>query len=143
MGVAKPVVYVVDDERVIAETLSMILNQAGFVAFAFEDPRQALHAAGSATKPDLLITDVVMPGMTGTELAIEFRRTYPQCKVLLFSGQASTANLLETARAQGYEFDLLTKPIHPSDLLAKVRAFAESGNGEQRASGNARESSSR
>jgi DNA-binding NtrC family response regulator len=124
MGPRKPVVYVVDDERIIAETLAMILNQAGFIAFAFESPRQALDAAGQDAKPDLLITDVMMPEMTGTDLAIQFRRTYPECKVLLFSGQAATANLLEAARAQGYEFDLLTKPIHPSDLLAKVRAFA-------------------
>ena len=71
--------------------------------------------------PHLLITDVAMPGMTGIELAIHFRKTQPECKVLLFSGQASTADLLEKARAQGYDFDLLAKPIHPADLLAKLR----------------------
>jgi hypothetical protein len=40
---------------------------------------------------------------------------------LLFSGQASTADLLERARAEGYDFDLLSKPVHPADLLAKLR----------------------
>jgi DNA-binding NtrC family response regulator len=64
---------------------------------------------------------VVMPGMTGIELAIHFRKAHPECKVLLFSGQAATANLLEKAREEGYDFDLLLKPVHPADLLAKLR----------------------
>ncbi len=130
MGIRKPIVYVVDDEKVIAQTLAMILNQAGFNAFAFEDARLALAAAGFATSPDLLISDVVMPGMSGIELAIEFQRTYPLCKVLLFSGQAATSNLLEGARKQGYEFEFLLKPVHPTDLLAKLRVFSQSGEME-------------
>jgi DNA-binding NtrC family response regulator len=139
MGQRKPIVYVVDDEKVIAQTLTMILNQAGFNAFAFEDARLALAAAGFANSPDLLISDVVMPGMSGVELAIEFRQTYPQCKVLLFSGQAATSNLLEIARMQGYEFEFLLKPVHPTDLLAKIRAFSQNDEMEPRKVGRAEE----
>ena len=117
----RPKVYVVDDEQVIAETLATILNQAGFLASAFADPRRALLAASSGSSPDLLISDVVMPGMSGIELAMEFRRMYPQCRVLLFSGQASTATLLESARREGYDFEVLSKPVHPTDLLARLR----------------------
>ncbi len=120
----KPEIYVVDDEKVIAETLAMILNQAGFVAIAFEDPRRALEAA-SGLSPDLLISDVVMPGMSGIELAIEFRRMHPECRVLLFSGQAATANLLEIAQNQGYDFEVLSKPVHPRDLLARLRTYSQ------------------
>jgi len=54
-------------------------------------------------------------------VAIETRKKLPKCKVLLFSGQAATADLLERARAQGHEFDILAKPVHPTDLLAKLR----------------------
>jgi DNA-binding response OmpR family regulator len=61
---SKRVVFVVDDEPAIAQTLAMILNQSGFAAIAFEDPHLAIEAAG-AIKPDLLISDVMMPGMTG------------------------------------------------------------------------------
>ncbi len=131
MGHGKPVVYVVDDEKVIAETLAMILRQAGFTAFAFADPKQALAAAESNSPPDLLISDVAMPGMSGIELAIAFEETYPECKVLLFSGQATTANLLEIARSQGHDFEVLSKPVHPADLLARVRDYRLSDEKEQ------------
>lgn len=115
-----PNVFIVDDEAIIAHTLAIILNQSGFFATAFEDPEAAITSA-VATPPDLLISDVMMPKMTGIDLAIHFRNTYPQCKILLFSGQASTADLLEQARERGFDFDLLMKPVHPADLLAKIR----------------------
>jgi DNA-binding response OmpR family regulator len=70
--------------------------------------------------PEMLITDVVLPGMTGIELAISVRRIFPDCKIILFSGQASTADLLANARADGHHFTLLNKPLHPQDLLARV-----------------------
>ena len=116
----KRLIFVVDDEATIADTLAMILERAGFDARSFHHPKQAIDATSVLT-PDLLISDVVMPGMTGVELAIHFRKTQPQCKVLLFSGQASTASLLDKAHQVGYDFEILTKPIHPADLLAKIR----------------------
>ncbi len=70
--------------------------------------------------PEMLITDVVLPGMTGIELAITVRRIFPDCKIILFSGQASTADLLASARADGHHFTLLNKPLHPQDLLLRV-----------------------
>jgi FixJ family two-component response regulator len=114
------VVFIVDDEALIANTLAIILTQAGFQAFAYDHPEKAI-AARAGLNPALLITDVVMPGMTGIELAIQFRNAQPECKVLLFSGHAATADLLQEARAQGYDFDLLLKPVHPADLLAKIK----------------------
>jgi DNA-binding response OmpR family regulator len=117
----KRVVFVVDDEAVIAQTLAVILNQAGFEASAYSHPEAAM-AARAEFSPDLLISDVMMPGMTGVELTIHFREVQPSCKILLFSGQAATADLLEEARKKGHDFDLLSKPVHPADLLAKLRA---------------------
>jgi CheY-like chemotaxis protein len=69
----------------------------------------------------LIISDVIMPDMNGIEAAIRIRKALPGCKILLFSGQAATADLLEKARAQGHEFEILAKPVHPQDLLAKLR----------------------
>jgi DNA-binding response OmpR family regulator len=115
-------VLITDDEEVIADTLAMILSQAGFEARAVYSGETALEIA-QTFEPNMLISDVVMPGgISGIETAIKLRALLPSCRVLLFSGQASTSNLLEKARVQGHQFDILTKPVHPSDLLARVRA---------------------
>jgi DNA-binding response OmpR family regulator len=114
---AKPYVLVVDDESLIADTLVMILRQQGYAADAAYDGWSALEAV-KLIPPDLLITDVAMPGMSGIDLAIAVRSSLPSCKVLLFSGQASTSDLLREAERQGHTFTLLAKPIHPRDLLA-------------------------
>ena len=115
----EPVVLVVDDERVIADTLSIILSKSGYKVLTAYDGRAALELARIAP-PALLITDVVMPGMTGIELAIELVGVIPDCKVLLFSGQAATVDLLAKARDTGHEFTILTKPVHPTDMLRRV-----------------------
>jgi len=114
-------VFVVDDEHLIAFTLSTILRQQGFIAMPFTSPLKALEAAANE-RPHLLISDVMMPGLSGVELAIEIKKQCPECKVLLFSGQAATAGLLEDARGSGHDFTLLAKPIHPTDLIRAVRA---------------------
>jgi CheY-like chemotaxis protein len=113
-------IYVVDDERVIAETLAKILDGNGFSATSFIDPLQALSAA-KITPPDLVISDVIMPQLSGVELAIQIREHCPSCKILLFSGNAATVDLLADARKRGHDFHLLKKPIHPNELLRQIR----------------------
>ncbi len=117
----KPRVLVADDERVIADTLTMILNQSGFDARAVYSGERALELA-STFAPDMLISDVIMADLNGIDAAIRIRALRPAIKILLFSGQAATADLLEKARTQGYEFEILAKPVHPQDLLARLRA---------------------
>jgi CheY-like chemotaxis protein len=116
----KPRVLVVDDEQVIADTLAKILDLNGYDASAVYTGTAAVESA-RALQPDLIISDVIMPDMNGIEAAISIRGFLPHCKILLFSGQAATADLLENARSQGHEFEILAKPVHPSDLLAKLR----------------------
>ena len=117
----KSKVLVADDERVIADTLAMILNQSGFQAQVAYTGEKALELAAEF-QPDMLISDVIMAGLNGIDAAIKIREILPNIKILLFSGQAATADLLEKARSQGYEFEILAKPVHPQDLLAKLRA---------------------
>jgi CheY-like chemotaxis protein len=117
---AKPKVLVADDERVIADTLAMILNQSGFEAQAVYSGERALELVPTFL-PDMLISDVIMGGLNGIDAAIKVRALMPGIKILLFSGQAATADLLEKARAKGYEFEILAKPVHPQDLLSKLR----------------------
>lgn len=115
-----PHIFVVDDEPVIASTLGAILQMHGFSAKFFTSPLEAL-AAARAKSPDLLISDVDMPNISGIELAIRMKALHPACQIMLFSGQPSTFDLLNSARAQGHDFDLLLKPIPPPALLAEIR----------------------
>ena len=116
----RPMVLVVDDEKRIADTLALILESKGYCAEAAYDGSTAL-AKCCERVPDLLISDVVMPGMNGIELAIEIGQRFVACRILLFSGQAATADMMEEARAHGHEFELLAKPVHPEQVLEKVR----------------------
>jgi CheY-like chemotaxis protein len=116
-------VLVVDDERIIADTLATILRHAGYEALASYDGIDALSLCDSFS-PDLIISDVVMPQMSGVKMAIAVRQRHPACKVLLFSGQAATASLLAEARQSGYDFEFLEKPMNPKDLLAKISGEA-------------------
>ena len=109
-------VLIVDDEHMIANTLAQILNASGFEAKALFSGE---HAVPEATEfqPDVLLTDVIMRGFSGIDVAMQIAEVLPACRVILFSGQASTADLLDRAKAQGYHFEMLAKPIHPRDLL--------------------------
>lgn len=96
------VVFVVDDEVVIAKTLTIILSKAGFQAYGCNCGADALEKA-KETPPDFLISDVFMPGMTGVELAKQVTSQYPRCKVLLLSGVAATSDLIALGKEEGYD----------------------------------------
>jgi CheY-like chemotaxis protein len=115
----RPVVLVVDDETVIAETFSTILRKSGYSVVTAYDGEAALEAALDAP-PGLIISDVMLPGMNGIELAITIRRIFPDCKVILASGQSHTPRLLSKAAEAGHQFVCLQKPIHPALLLEHV-----------------------
>jgi DNA-binding NtrC family response regulator len=116
----KPLALIVDDEHIIADTLSIILQRNGFNTITAYDGASALEAA-SATSPDLLLSDVMMgPGIDGAELAMQVVRAHPDCKVLLFSGHSATRDLLSKVREAGHNFTLLAKPLHPADLLERL-----------------------
>jgi DNA-binding response OmpR family regulator len=115
----QPVVFVVDDEQVIATTLALILRQKGFEAHSFDLPEEALAAAREMA-PDLLLTDIVMPVLNGIELALRMLEERPSCKVLMISGQQVTTELLAKASANGNDFEVLAKPVHPKELLGRI-----------------------
>ena len=117
----RPRVFVVDDEPVISTTLAIILQRSGFDAVPFADPLAAL-ASIVETPPDMIVTDVMMPGMTGIDLALRVTKVCPDCKVLLFSGQAGTNDLLEKARIHGHQFEILAKPVPPEAFVKAIRA---------------------
>jgi len=120
---------IVDDERVVAESMAAIFRLAGHEPFFATSPAEGLEIA-RLVHPQLLITDVVMPRETGIELAMKLLAEIPDCKVLLMSGQAETSNLLDEAERQGYHFEILAKPIWPPDLLARATRMVEDSGSE-------------
>lgn len=117
---SKPRVLVVDDEPTIADTLVEILNGEGFEAIAALTGDSAL-AAAEAFEPDVVVSDVVMPGLNGVELGIKIREALPKCRVILFSGQTATLDLLREARKGGHEFEIVPKPVKPETLISIIR----------------------
>ena len=114
-----PVILIVDDEPLIAETLATILQGYGLAAMTASDATEALETA-RLIPPQMLLSDVALPGMDGFTLAMEITRRIPDCEVILFSGQYSTCDLVETHHAEGRDFLTLVKPVHPVDMLARV-----------------------
>ena len=80
--------------------------------------------ATKVLKPDVLIGDVVMGAMSGIEAAIRIHEIVPACRVILFSGQAATADLAQRARSEGHAFEIFAKPVHPQILLVHLRGSA-------------------
>jgi CheY-like chemotaxis protein len=113
-------ILVVDDERVIADTMAEILNDSGFEATAAYNAKTAMRTIEEDC-PDIVLTDVIMPGMNGIELAKHVADTCSDTKILLLSGQAAVSDLLRQARELGYSFELLAKPLHPDQLIKKLR----------------------
>jgi DNA-binding NtrC family response regulator len=111
-------VVVVDDEPVIAETLSLILRHAGYEVDSFLEPERAIEFI--ADHPvSLVLTDMSMPSMTGVDLAVKVSELWPQCHVLILSGK----HRLYPAGPLDFDwapFELIHKPVYPADLLSIV-----------------------
>ena len=116
-----PRILVVDDEHLIADTIVQILNRNGFIAEAVYSGTQAIELARSYC-PELVLSDVMMPNVDGVEAAIAIREHCPDTRIVLFSGQAATVEILARAHERGHNFELLPKPIHPTQLIKHLRS---------------------
>lgn len=114
-------VLVVDDEQIIADTLAIILNRSGFSArTAYSGETAVMHA--SEWRPAALISDVIMPGITGPQAAAAILRFLPNCHVILFSGHGT----LDIDHGAGdCRFEILPKPVHPAALLQRLNVLRE------------------
>ena len=112
-------ILIVDDEKNIADTLAMVFKIKGHESMAVYSAESAVESV-EVFEPDVVISDVIMGKMTGIDLAIYLSRARPDCKVILFSGQTATADLLSEANKKGHELHLLAKPIHPQKLFEEL-----------------------
>jgi DNA-binding NtrC family response regulator len=118
-------ILIVDKERAIAETLAMILNRSGFTCQWVLTGEEAVEVS-TTFKPQILVCEVILDGMNGIETAILISQHVPGCKIFLCAGQPASVDLLPGARKRGYDFDIRAKPIHPQDLIEKLRQMAAS-----------------
>lgn len=115
-------VLIIDDEKLLADTLVMILQRGGYETACAYTGSEALEKIESFC-PDCVISDVIMPGTTGTEICANIEKRLPNCRILLFSGQGPTPELVESTRVRGRSWELLTKPIDPCALLEKLASL--------------------
>jgi DNA-binding response OmpR family regulator len=114
-----PRIFVVDDEEAISMTMAAILKRSGFRVTWFTNPLESL-AASFSERPDLLICDLMMPELSGIELAVQTQQVCPECRILLVSSVACSAHSMLSG-AGVHPFDCLAKPVEPVLLIHEVR----------------------
>ena len=121
---AKTLIYVVDDEAMLLELATVILEPLGYEISTFRDPTAAVKTFAEKTpRPNLIITDYAMHSMNGMDLIQECRRIEPSQKILLLSGTVG-AEVFHQATCKPDRF--LAKPYHARQLIDLVRAMLAS-----------------
>ena len=110
-------ILVVEDDRLLSPLLRTILEDAGAKVKVADSPAEALRLAKEMHRIDLLVSDVVLPGQSGFQLADELSRITPQLRALFISGYGDPEI---GARDLQLEYDSLLKPFLPEDFIAKI-----------------------
>jgi DNA-binding NtrC family response regulator len=115
-------VMIVDDERSILDTVQILLRGEGFDVEAVQSPREALQRVAEI-KPDIVLTDIRMPGVTGLEVLAAMREYDPEVPVILMTAQASLQSAVQAVNEGAFYY--LQKPFSNAELVALVRRAAE------------------
>jgi CheY-like chemotaxis protein len=119
------VIFVVEDDKAVRKTVCDALERFGYTVYEAADGREALHiTAMFNTTPDLLLTDLVMPEVTGRELIEGLRNEGRLPKVLMMSGYTDDEVLRRAGPAESYPF--IRKPFTVRELATKVREVLDS-----------------
>ena len=110
-------VLVVDDEKIVADSLSMILRAKNYDAVAAYSGEEAVALCRS-TAPHIVVSDVVMGPMSGFDLAIWLAENHPACRIILMSAYSFHDPLVAKSVRKG--FDFIPKPIQAEAFLAKI-----------------------
>jgi CheY-like chemotaxis protein len=137
-GAGTETILVVEDEEALRRVAARTLEEAGYTVLAAADGKAALRASAEhGGEIDLLVTDVVMPEMSGSALARELVKRRPSLKVAYVSGYADDAMIRQGALDAGIPF--LAKPFTSTDLKRKVREVLDAdvagASGDQGRSG--------
>jgi two-component system response regulator MprA len=124
-----PVVVVVDDDPTLVETLEAVLGEEGYAVEGFTDPAAALVRLRLGPAPDLILSDCIMPGLTGAELCDALAGAGVETPVLLMTALADPSFCVHTDR-----ITVLNKPFEIDDLLAEIEATLRPASGPRRVS---------
>jgi len=117
-------ILLVEDEHAIRESMRLFLEQIGYTVLPAESPEAALRLAAEQTKPiDLLVTDVVMPGMNGRELSDRLRTEHAALRCLYLSGY--TANVIAHRGVLEENVHFLSKPCSLNELARTIRGILD------------------
>jgi two-component system, OmpR family, response regulator MprA len=114
-------ILVVDDERAVRESLRRALELEGYEIELAADGEEALYRLESASQPDALVLDVLMPGVDGLEVCRRLRRSGSSLPVLMLTARAEVENRVEGLDAGADDY--VTKPFALEELLARLRAL--------------------
>lgn len=112
-----PRAVVVDDEKIIADSLAMTLRASGWEAIAAYSGEEAVQQC-EKLDPHVVVADIVMAPMSGFDLAIYLAENKPQCRIILMSGHSFHEPLVAQSMRRGFEF--LPKPIDPARFLTMI-----------------------
>ncbi len=117
-------ILVVEDQDALRKLAERILQGLGYQVIACADGQGAITAVANATQPvDLLFTDMIMPGMSGRDLAVRLRADRPSLRVLFTSGY--TRDAVDVAGKIEPKIEFLRKPYLPDDLARRVRELLD------------------
>ena len=114
----RPLVLVADDEPQITKLVAMTLTEEGFRVVTARDGEEAIDRVTSL-RPDVVLLDIIMPGMSGIEVMNHLREYHP-VPIILLTARTSKADVA-TGLDAGAD-DYISKPLHPRELAARVRA---------------------
>ena len=114
-------ILVVDDERAVRESLRRALELEGYEIELAADGNEALDRLESASEPDAMILDLLMPGVDGLEVCRRLRSTGSKLPVLMLTARTEIEN--RVAGLDAGADDYVTKPFALEELLARVRAL--------------------
>jgi DNA-binding NtrC family response regulator len=115
-------VFIIEDEYIKLVTLSEFLKKYGYEVFPFADPLEAMRKLEDE-KPDVVVTDIRMPGMDGFEVLERVKQSFPRVYVIMITAYGSIDSAVKAIKMGAYDY--ITKPFKSEDLLLRLEKIKE------------------
>lgn len=124
-NVSRPTILVIDDDRAVVYSLAMVLEAKGFAVLTADDGKAGMGVFHQ-NRPDIVVTDIIMPNQEGIETIMQMRRARPNTKIIAMSGGGRVGNsdFLEIASKLGADLTLL-KPFDGDLLIGTIQKLIQ------------------